>query len=141
MKFWNPFLSARPLKSFETAYALLRILTGALVLYHGLEVFDAKIMGDYVKWLTDLKFPAPGFMAYLGKSGELIAGIGILTGLLTRFTAVPLIIAMLVVCFGMGQGKFWYEDQHPFLFAILGVLFVFGGGGKWSLDAILFDKK
>ncbi|MCC6281546.1 MAG: DoxX family protein, partial [Saprospiraceae bacterium] len=43
--------------------------------------------------------------------------------------------------FGMGHGKIWYEDQHPFMFVMFGVLFLFGGGGKWSLDGVLFDRR
>jgi putative oxidoreductase len=36
----------------------------------------------------------------------------------------------------VGHGRFWYEDQHPFLFALFGVLFFFTGPGAWSLDAL-----
>ena len=137
----NTLLSARPLPSFHTVYALLRMVTGFFMLLHGWEVFDARQMADYVKWLSDLQFPAPSVMAWLGKSTELIAGAGLMLGFATRFMAIPLMIAMLVVAFGMGQGKIWYGDQHPFMFVLLCTLFLFGGGGKWSLDDLFFDRK
>ena len=137
----NTIFSARPLPQFDTVYALLRIVTGFLMLLHGLEVFDAKLMADYGKWLNDLHFPAPQFMAWLGKGTELIAGACLMLGFATRLMTIPLMIAMLVVAFGMGHGKIWYGDQHPFLFVLLNVLFLFGGGGKWSLDGVLFDRR
>jgi putative oxidoreductase len=135
------FWRSLPLSSFGTAYAFLRIVTGALMAYHGWEIFDGQKMADYAKWLSDLQFPAPAAMAYLGKASELVSGLGLLFGLLTRLNALLMAVPMLGICFGMGHGKFWYEDQHPFLFVLLGALFFFGGGGKWSLDARFFDKK
>lgn len=134
-------LSAHPLPQFDTVYALLRIITGFFMLLHGWEVFDATQMAEYGKWLNDLHFPAPQLMAWLGKSAELIAGAGLMLGLATRLMTIPIICTMLVIAFGMGHGKIWYGDQHPFMFVLLGVLFLFGGGGKWSLDGVLFERR
>lgn len=135
MKTW---LSARPLKNFDTVYALLRMITGFFMLLHGWEVLDAAQMTDYGKWLNDLHFPAPTTLAYLGKGTELVAGAFLAVGFLTRTAALCMIAVMLVVSFGMGHGKVWYGDQHPFMFVLLGVLFVAGGGGKWSVDGRVF---
>ena len=55
--------SSLPLPQFDTVYALLRITTGFLMLLHGWEVFDPTLMAEYGKWLNDLHFPAPQFMA------------------------------------------------------------------------------
>jgi uncharacterized membrane protein YphA (DoxX/SURF4 family) len=41
----------------------------------------------------------------------------------------------------VGDGKIWYEDQHPFLFVLLAAVFFFTGPGKWSIDYLLFNKK
>ena len=136
----NTWLSSRPLKNFDTVYALLRIVTGFFVLYHGWEVFDPSLMADYAKWLTDLQFPAPLWMVYLGKSAEFAGGACLMAGLATRFAAIPVILVMLSVAFGMGHGKVWYGDQHPFMFVLLGVLFLSGGAGKWSVDAIWTNR-
>jgi len=137
----NAILSARPLPQFDTVYALLRIATGFLMLLHGWEVFDAQQMADYEKWLNDLHFPVPQYMAWLGKGTELIAGACLMLGFATRLMAIPLIFVMLGISFGMGDGKIWYGDQHPFMFVLLCVLFLFGGGGKWSIDGVLFNRR
>ncbi|KAA2241829.1 DoxX family protein [Chitinophaga agrisoli] len=125
---------------WQGGLALMRIITGLLMVYHGWEVFDKAKMDEYAKWLTDLHFPAPAFMAYLGKSTEWVSGILLTLGLLTRLAVIPLAIAMTVVCFGMGNGRILTQDQHPFLFVLLAGVFFFTGPGKWSLDQVFFKR-
>lgn len=130
------FFSADPLLP-DTGLLIIRIFLGAFMIYHGWEVFDKVKMDGYAKWMTDLKFPAPNFMAYLGKGSELICGILLLAGWLTRPAAIILAITMAAVAFGMGHGKIFTDDQHPFLFVVLSLAFVFTGPGKYSADHYL----
>jgi putative oxidoreductase len=125
----------------NSGIAMIRIIVGVFMIYHGWEVFDANKMNEYSKWLTDIKFPSPGFLAYLGKSIELISGILITVGLFTRLAIIPLAITMAIICFGIGKGRVFMEDQHPFLFILLAFVFFFTGPGKWSLDYLLFERK
>lgn len=120
--------------------AFIRIIVGLLLIYHGLEVFDPELMKGYMTWDT-FKGPSAKLMVYAGKSSELLAGIFIFLGLLTRLGAVMMIGTFSYITFMIGHGKFWYEDQHPFMFALFGLLFLFTGPGSWSVDAILFKKK
>jgi len=48
---------------------------------------------------------------------------------------------MLYISLFVGTGKIWYQDQHPFLFVLLALVFFFTGPGKYSIDHILFTKK
>jgi uncharacterized membrane protein YphA (DoxX/SURF4 family) len=116
---------------------LIRLITGAFMIFHGWEVFSADKMKGYIQWLTDLHFPVPAFMAYTGKTIELISGISLVAGLFTRFMMLPLAITMATVTFGMGHGKVFTDDQHPFLFVLLALAFFFTGPGKWSMDRII----
>jgi uncharacterized membrane protein YphA (DoxX/SURF4 family) len=126
---------------WENGLSLIRILTGIMIAYHGIETFDAEKMQNYTKWLTDLHFPSPQLMAYLGKGTEFFGGILLALGLFTRLAIIPLSMTMLAIPFFMGQGKIFMEDQHPFLFVLLFLVFFFNGAGKWSLDYRLFDSK
>jgi putative oxidoreductase len=135
----NSFLSSSPLK-LNTGLAIVRIIVGLLLLYHGLEVFNPELMNGYADW-DMFKGPAAKFIVYAGKSAELIAGIFLSLGLLTRACAIVIIGTFLYITFFVGHGRFWYEDQHPFLFALFGLLFLFSGPGAWSLDVIIFKKK
>lgn len=116
----------------------IRIIVGLFMAYHGVEIFDEKKMADYGKWLTELNFSSGVFMAYLGKGSELVSGIFLVLGLFTRLAIIPLVMTMLLICFGMGKGRIFMEDQHPFLFILLAGVFFFTGAGKWSVDYLLF---
>jgi putative oxidoreductase len=114
----------------NTGMGLLRIITGLLLAYHGLEVFKPDIMNDYLAWDTIKALPFSKVALYLGKGIELVGGILLTLGLFTRLAAAAGAIVMLFICFYIGSGRFWYEDQHPYLFAMLCTVFlVFGSGG------------
>ena len=133
------FLSPWPIWQ-QTGLTIIRILVGIFITYHGFEVFNKQMMNDYGKWLTDMHFPSPLFMAYLGKSIEFAAGVLFTIGLFTRIAIIPLIVTMLVITYGMGEGKIFMDNQHPFLFVLLFLVIFFTGPGKFSLDYYLFGK-
>ena len=119
----------------------LRIVTGLLMAYHGLEVFKPDLMKGYTDWEVIKSLPYPLFMVYLGKGVELVTGIFLTIGLFTKLSALFMMADMLFICFKVGDGKFWYENQHPFLFAMLALLFFFTGPVKWGLDFVLFKPR
>jgi len=135
----NHLLSPLPLWQ-NTGLALLRIITGLLMTYHGLEVFDRQKMLPYMEWDVIKSLPAPEAFVYIGKGLELVTGICFALGLFTRIAAVFMATDMLFICFKVGSGKFYYEDQHPFLFALIALVFFFTGPVKWSLDVLWFNK-
>lgn len=131
----NKLFSPQPL-ALEGGLALVRVIVGLFMIYHGWEVFDANKMKEYATWDVFKKFPSATFMVYLGKGAELVAGIMLAVGCFTRVAAIILICTMLFISFFVGNGKVWYEDQHPFLFVLLGLVFFFVGSGKYSVDGI-----
>ncbi|MFZ5971944.1 MAG: DoxX family protein [Bacteroidota bacterium] len=118
---------------------LLRIVIGLLMVYHGQEVFQPALMQEYTKWEA-FKGGAGVYMVYAGKTTELVAGLLLTLGLFTRVGALLLIGALSYIAFFVGNGRVWYEDQHPFMFVLFGVLFLFYGPGSWSLDEKFFRK-
>ena len=134
------FFSPSPIWQ-QTGLTLIRIIVGLFMVYHGVEVFDKQKIVDYSKWLTDLHFPSPLLMAYLGKGIEFAAGVLFLIGFLTRLAIIPLVSTMLIISFGMGKGKIFMDDQHPFLFILLFLVIFFTGPGKFSLDYFVFGGK
>jgi uncharacterized membrane protein YphA (DoxX/SURF4 family) len=118
--------------------AIIRIVLGVFMIYHGWEVFDAEKMKGYLVW--DQFKNVPAAMVYAGKIAELLGGLLLAVGFLTRTAAIVIAITMLYVSCFVGHGKIWYEDQHPFLFVLLALVFFFTGAGKWSLDNVLFNR-
>ena len=133
--------SAEPLIPYASITSALRMLTGIFMIYHGWEVFSKAPIDTYTGWLTDMHFPAPRFWAIVGKAIELLGGILLLLGLLTRLITIPLMLDMLFIVFVLGHGKIFYGDQYPFLFFILFAYFFFAGPGKWNLDDRVFRRK
>jgi putative oxidoreductase len=136
----SKLFSAEPLWK-NNGLVLLRMVTGLLMAYHGLEVFKPEIMKGYMEWEVIKSLPVPLFMLYLGKGLELVTGICLALGLFTRIAALFMFIDMIFICFKVGGGKFWYEDQHPFIFALLALVFFFTGPVKFGLDNIFFQKR
>jgi putative oxidoreductase len=120
---------------------IARVITGIIIAKYGLEVFSHDKMKGNADWLTDIHFPASVFMAYIGKGTELVGGILLVFGLVTRFASIALVVTMTVVIFIMGKGNIWGDEQLPFLLLLFCVSFILGGAGKWSLDYLLFDKE
>lgn len=119
---------------------IARIIIGAFLLYHGREVFDSELMRGYMEW-ENFKGSAGAFMVYAGKGAEFIAGLFLFLGLFTRVGAFIALGTLVYITFFVGHGKFWYDDQHPFMFTLFGLLFLFTGPGAWSLDQLIFKGK
>jgi putative oxidoreductase len=133
------FLSASPILANQ-GLAIVRIIIGALLIYHGQEVFNAELMKGYMQWNT-FKGSTAMALVYIGKSSELLAGVLLFAGLLTRLGTVLIVGTFSYITFFVGHGKFWYEDQHPFMFLLFGLLFFFTGPGAWSIDGLIFKRK
>ena len=99
-------------------------------------------------WFSDqvaglgFTFPSPEFWAATASWGEFIGGICIALGLLTRFSALQLAFQFFVIAF------LWYDNPEP----VTGMYFqqtlffgylltVFAGGGKYSLDTLIMNRK
>ena len=133
------FFSPSPF-AFNEGVAIVRIILGAMMIYHGQEVFNPEIMNGYLQWDT-FKGPASKFMVYAGKSSEFISGLSLFFGLFTRLGALLAMGTLSYVTFFVGHGRFWYEDQHPFMFVLFGLIFIFTGPGAWSVDSLIFKEK
>jgi uncharacterized membrane protein YphA (DoxX/SURF4 family) len=120
--------------------AIIRIITGIFLIYHGSEVFDKTKMLEYASWDLFKNTFSPSFLVYTGKGAELVAGFLLLVGLLTRVAAIMVIITFIYISFFVGHGKIWYDDQHPFMYVLLAFVFLVTGPGAWSLDQLLFKK-
>ena len=136
-KFFSPFPVAQ-----NYGIAIVRIITGILLVWHGWETFDAEKMNMYTGWFVERKYSNPAAYAYAGKVAELLAGLGFLLGLFTRLASVAAIAAFIGVIFLLGdKGKIFQGDQHPFLFILLALVFLFTGPGSLSADQIVFRKR
>lgn len=132
------FFSSAPLWPI-TGLTLVRCTVGVFLIYHGCEIFVEAKINEYLQW-DAFKSSSGKFWVYSGKVGELTAGILFLFGFLTRIASLITIGVMSYISFFLGNGIIWYNDQHPFLFVLLALVFFFSGAGRFSLDSLVFKK-
>jgi putative oxidoreductase len=115
-------------------YSLIRIIVGFFIFYHGWEVFESDKIAEYAKWDVFKNFPQPYWFAFIGKGAELVSGFMLMIGFKTAWASIILIGSMIFITFFIGHGKVWYDDQHPFLFVLFGLQYLFLGAGVWCVD-------
>lgn len=134
--------SSSVLPLWQTAgLSLIRMIVGVFMIYHGREIFIASKMDDYLQWEMFKNSSLGKLLVYAGKSAELAGGILLLIGLFTRIAALILMGTMSYISFFVGHGIIWDNDQRPFLFVLLAMVFLFMGGGRFSIDYLLFKKR
>lgn len=114
-------------------YALMRIVVGFLFLWHGAQ----KLFGIPIPMPGEV----PAFITYIAGPIELVGGILVMIGLLTRWAAF-IISGQMAVAYWMAHGvKALLPIQNNGELAVL-YCFIFlfistQGGGIWSVDAFL----
>ena len=123
-----------------------RLIVGLIFLSEGLQKLitpELTGVGRFIK----IGFSHPAFWAYFTGSFEIICGILILIGLLTRVAAIPLLIIMLVafittkipVLTSKGFWSFAHEYRTDFALTLLVIYLLLYGGGNNSTDKKLTE--
>jgi len=132
---------------------ILRLTLGLVIFPHGAQ----KLLGWYggfgfsgtMGFFTETMH-LPWIIGFLVIMGEFFGSLGLLAGLLTRFTAASLSVIMLgaIVTSHWPYGFFmnWFGKQQGegyeyHLLAIgIGLALLMTGGGRWSLDRAIADR-
>ena len=89
---------------------LMRLLLAPVFISAGMHKLTN--FGDIVSWFGNaewgLGLPFPMLMAMLATAAELVGGIFLLAGLMTRLVAIPLMITMLVAAFSVHWQHGWF---------------------------------
>lgn len=118
----------------EHAYALLRVVAGAMFTFHGVQ----KVFGV----LTDHQ-PAVGSQLWIGGVLELVCGAAIALGLFTRLAAF-LASGMMAVAYFQFHWKFQFDagfiptvnkGELAVLYCFVFLYVACKGAGVWSLDS------
>lgn len=124
----------------QLGFSLLRIFSGMLMFYlHGLGKLPPS--QQFVEMVAALGFPSPLAFAWAAGLAECVGGLFLMLGFLTRPAAFFILINMLVAVFGQHGSDPLAKKELALIYGSIALAFVFAGGGKVSLDAMLSRKK
>jgi len=132
------------MRLFKTANIptlLIRLAVGLIFLSEGLQKYitpDTTGAGRFAK----IGFSHPAFWAYFTGSFEIVCGILVLIGLITRLAVIPLIIIMIVAFITtkipiLTHKSFWsfaHEYRTDFAMTLLLIYLLVYGSGSHSID-------
>ena len=121
-------------KYSDHAYALMRIVTGFMFSFHGMQILFGV--------LSPMPSPAVGTQTWFGGIIELVGGLAVMLGLQTRLAAF-LCSGTMAVAYFQFHWKFQpgsqifpavNQGEMAALYAFIFLLIACRGGVKWSLD-------
>lgn len=119
----------------------IRLITGLIFISEGIQKFlSLEILGP--AFFNEIGFKNAFFWAYFTGTFEVLCGILLLLGYLTRLASIPLLVIMITafvktklpLLAGKGFWIFAHEYSIDFSLTILLILLFFHGAGKWSVD-------
>ena len=121
----------------EVGWLVVRVVFGlTLALGHGLPKVVGGKMEAFAQGVGELGFPAPLFFAWCAALAELLGGLCVALGLLTRPAAALAAFTMVVALFRHHADPFARMELALLYFTVMATAIVVGGGAI-SLDARL----
>ncbi len=137
----------------------LRLMAGGVFLSEGILKFVYTNQG--VGRFTKLGIPFPHFTADFVAYLEIVGGLLIISGLLTRLIAIPFILEMIVAILStkislylgtsplplppappkIGMWAVLHESRSDYAQLLTTIFLLINGAGRWSLDAVLGKQR
>jgi putative oxidoreductase len=119
---------------------LIRVIAGGSLAIHGFPILFGNTAAA-AKFLESVGFENALFWAYVVGVVELVCGLCLAAGFLTRLVAAPIIgfLLIAIVTYHWQFGFAWENRgiEYPLFWAIVVFHFLIRGGGPWSVDALI----
>ncbi|MBI1827059.1 MAG: DoxX family protein [Planctomycetes bacterium] len=132
----------------DAGLLVIRVMIGIVLIYHGSQklfgLFGGPGIPGFTQFLEKLQVPAPHIGAVLAACTEFFGGLLILTGLILRVVAVPVIFNMLVGFFTAHKGVFDSQKgggEYPLTLVIVTLGLLLTGPGRWSVNEWIRRKR
>jgi putative oxidoreductase len=123
---------------------ILRVVVGIIFVAHGWQKVSAGL-GNVGGMFGQMGVPMPGVTGPLVALLELLGGLALILGLLTRLAALGLAIDMLgaIALVHFKNGFFMQGGGYEFALSLLGacLALTFTGAGAYSLDAAIAGRR
>jgi putative oxidoreductase len=132
----------------DSKIIIIRVIVGLVFISEGIQKYlFLQVFGP--GFFHEIGFTHAYFWAYFTGACEIIFGISVLIGLLTRLVSVPLLIIMLIAFITTklpllatnGLWEFLHQYNTDFSLTMLLILLIIYGGGKWSVDSSILLSK
>jgi putative oxidoreductase len=119
---------------------LIRLMAGGSLAFHGAQILFGNMEGA-ARFFESVGFEHGLFWAWVVGILELVCGLCLALGLLTRLVAVPIIVFLIVaiITYHLDYGYNWESRgiEYPLFWALVVFHFLIRGGGAWSLDRLI----
>lgn len=128
---------------------IIRLIVGVVFLSEGIQKFLFPALRGAGRF-EKINLPSPEFLGSLVGTFEILCGVMILLGLLTRLASMPLIIIMLVafattksaVYLEKGFWELLHGSRTDWAMLLGSIFLLIKGGGSWSMDKwLIHDGK
>lgn len=128
---------------WDLVWLLLRLVTGLLFAAHGfwkLGYLGGPGMTGIIGYFDRIGYSPGSFWGPTVATIEIVGGLLLAVGLLTRPAALVAFIEMVLVTYFHTRFGFWHVVQgggveYPLMWSLVLLYFVIRGGGAWSVDA------
>lgn len=118
----------------------IRLIAGGSLAFHGYQILFGNIEGAG-RFFESIGFENGLMWAWIIGLLELVCGLLLAVGLLTRVAAGPIIgfLVATIVTYHWENGFEWQERgiEYPLFWAIVVFHFAIHGGGRWSVDRLI----
>lgn len=128
------------------ALSIVRLVLGIIFFMHGGQKVMGWFGGPGLAGIVDMMTQKgmPSIVAYLVSFGELLGGLGLIAGCLSRLAALGILIIMLGAIFlvHLKSGFFAQNGgfEYPLALASMALAIVLGGGGCMAMDRFFCKK-
>jgi putative oxidoreductase len=129
-------------RGFDIAIVFIRVIIAWRILSGVYPyVFALKEIDEVINYFSHLNLPQPKVSAYLSVYAQLVCGISFAAGIFTRYAGMVMAFNFTVAILS-AHLKDSIETSFPaFILLANSLLLVQAGGGRYSLDALLFPNK
>ena len=140
MRLFNPTTT----RQADAGLTLLRAVTGVIFAAHGAQKLFVYGFDGVAGGFAQMGVPFPGVMGPLVGFVELLGGLALIAGLLTRLAGVGLTAVMLGAMFLVHlPAGFFLPNGYEFvlMLAASATTLVITGAGRYSIDAVLARRR
>jgi putative oxidoreductase len=120
----------------DVGFTILRVFAGlSMALAHGLGKIPPA--GGFIEAVGNIGLPFPAVFAWAAGLSELVGGLLLAVGLLTRPAALCVLLTMLTAAIGHHAGDSFHDRELALLYAVVALSFVLAGSGRVSIDRVL----